>query len=120
MPRYTSKNIRSNWSEEFLCKAIDNVQNGNSLRNASAEQFKVPWTTLSRRLPSSQVGKLPLGGKPTFNIPIWVVLITRHSENLSGDMGRTKPFLVTKVLKLGSSLLLCIMWVGGRIIAANS
>ena len=36
------------------------------------------------------------------------------------DMGRTKTFLVTKVLKLGSPLSLCIMWVVGHIIAANS
>ena len=80
------------------------------MTKASAEQFKVPWTTLSRRLSSSQVGKLPLGGKPTFNIPIWVVLITRLSENLSGDMGRTKPFLVTKV-----GIVAFIMYnVGGR------
>ena len=51
MPRYTSKNIRSNWSEESLFRAIESVQNENSLRKA-AEQFKVPRTTLSRRLSS--------------------------------------------------------------------
>ena len=48
MPRYTLKNIRSNWSEESLFRAIDRVQNGNSLRKA-VEKFKEPRTTLSRK-----------------------------------------------------------------------
>ena len=64
MPRYKSKKLRSNWSEDNLFQATESVRNGNSLRKA-AEQFKVPRTTLSRRLLSPDVGKLPLGGKPT-------------------------------------------------------
>jgi len=45
MPRYTLKNIRSNWSEESLFRKIESVQHGNSLRKAT-KQFKVPQTTL--------------------------------------------------------------------------
>ena len=64
MPRYTSKNICATWSQESLFKAIESVQQGNSVRQA-AEDHGIPRTTVLRRMKTPGKGKVALGGRPT-------------------------------------------------------
>ncbi|CAH1961310.1 unnamed protein product [Acanthoscelides obtectus] len=54
---------RADWTEEQLKDAINAVQNGMSLNQASKE-FGVPWSTLKRRIANGCFTKKALGGPP--------------------------------------------------------
>nr|CAI5824539.1 unnamed protein product [Callosobruchus analis] len=54
---------RADWTEQQLKDAVEAVQNGMSLNEAS-KQFGIPWSTLKRRITNGCLTKKALGGPP--------------------------------------------------------
>lgn len=88
MPRYTSRNIRSQWSEEALFRAVKCVKDGTPIRKASRDHG-IPRSTLLRRLSvNPDVGKITLGGKPILG-KMEAQLVTHILEMEKGLYGLT-------------------------------
>ncbi|XP_013200639.2 uncharacterized protein LOC106143167 [Amyelois transitella] len=66
MPRYKSKGIRSNWSEDDMKRAIAAVKRGVKIYTA-AKNYNIPRRTLRRYLLEKKTTKSTLGRKPLLN-----------------------------------------------------